>query len=174
MSDEKSPDEPEVRFTADGRVLHPEFVKRMGAYKFEPGNKSRLGLRKKPLTEAIETLVDDNPELANMMAVKLFRMALNGKGDIQAMKLLFDRLDGVVKAKKEKTEMQGMTVVLQQVSNSPRAPEQVASIVLPVVDPETPAESEAMLTAIRRASRHLPPVRDLLPPGPEDDIDIPR
>lgn len=162
------PDE-EVRFDSRGRVLAPAFAARIGNW----GGKKHVGAsRKKPLTEALEELVEENPELAKMVAIKLFKLALND-GNMRAIELIYNRLDGLVKIEK-KSELPAMTVNIQQIvrPNAPTAqtpnvepPREVEGDDDGAPDPDSP-EARRLL---RRIGRNLPQVKDVIGDRHDED-----
>lgn len=167
------------RLTKDGkRRLSQAFV----AYIGKPGNPFKPGhaqKRKKPLTDALVELVEEHPELARMMALRLMRTALLGRGRdaIAASKLIFERVDGLVVAEKS-SELPSVSVTLQNFQHTggreePRTVTATADLPrgsreIPI-GPEGEPDKAQVARIIRRDVRKLPQPTDVLGPLEADE-----
>lgn len=176
----------EGRMTKDGkRRLAAAFVQQIGkGFNAKKSAETRAkNARKKPLGDALDQLVMDEPWLANAVALRLMRMALLGRGEISiaAIKLLFERMDGKI-AGEEKGDLPSVNVSIQNVQRNgenTRTSIEAAPVksALPFdVTPETIDEKREVTLAMNNLRKRttLPPTPILGPLTAEDVKLIPE
>jgi hypothetical protein len=175
----------EGRMTKDGkRRLSEAFVKHIGKpLRPEASAKGReTRAKRKPLGDALNKLIENEPWMADAVALRLMRMALLGRGEIsiQAIKLLFERMDGKITGEAQ-NELPSVNVSIQNVQRNGHEPQTTiqaapANSALPFdMKPETVDEKREVTLAMNNIRKRttLPPTPILGPLTPEDLAVIP-
>lgn len=102
----------------EDRILSAAFVAHIG----KGFSKERIARpRPKPLTDELDEIASEHPELKRLLAIRLWKMALLGRGKhaLEAMRILFERMEGPVVKDIQREQPQSVEVVVQQINHHP-------------------------------------------------------
>jgi hypothetical protein len=156
--DKSHPDRPlEEGEMLDGegqRILSAAFVAHIGKG-FSPEDRAKSH-RKRPLTKELEEIAAEHPELKRLLAIRLWKMALLGRGSnaLDAMRLIFERMEGPVRV--EKSQEIGQVTVIQQSYQVPQPFEAIPT------DAEVKPQIEVAGNRLRNSTRDVPRATETL------------
>lgn len=172
--DKSKPDRPleegEMLSKDENHIIGAAFAAHIGkGFTAEQSDKGRRS--RKPLSDELDEILFEHPELKRLLAIKLVKTALLGRGKeaIAATKLIFDRTEGPVLPPPMKAQQEGVEVFLQELPR-PAPPrevearavmERVSEMALPTTAEERAETNDARL-ALRREKRKLPTAEEIL------------
>lgn len=143
----------------EDRILSAAFVAHIGKGFTK---ETRAKPRKKPLTDELDEIASEHPELKRLLAIKLWKTALLGRGKhaLEATRIIFERMEGPVKSESQREMPQSVEVVVQQI-NRPAPQIEQGPRDLPSDEAFERQLDEGRL-ALRREVRTLPQPSDIL------------
>lgn len=160
--DKSRPDRPledgERLSEAEDRILSAAFVAHS-----QKGYLPATAKRPKPLSAELDEIANEHPELKRLLAIKLWRTALLGRGKnaLAAAKILLDRIDGPLEPTRTAEMHQSVEVVVQEIQRPAPVLDVTAAPALPT-DEQHALDLRRAKSTLRHEVRPMPQPSDIL------------